>query len=185
MTVKEAVKQSGTGNVLFAPFISSTQKLINENEEVLTAITANVVFLNNNEALKIDAFKIKNKLNGLVVITSERIMFCNRAFGIGEEKSILLNNIQSIDDKTNLISAKLRIKGITETFVIDISSKTLKEFKNTLNSAMIKSKENKNTVNIQNSTTPADEILKLKNLLDMGAITQEEFDIKKKELLDL
>lgn len=33
------------------------------------------------------------------------------------------------------------------------------------------------------STSVADEILKFKNLLDMGAITQEEFDAKKKELL--
>ena len=32
---------------------------------------------------------------------------------------------------------------------------------------------------------PADEILKYKNLLDIGAITQEEFEIKKKELLEL
>ncbi len=31
----------------------------------------------------------------------------------------------------------------------------------------------------------ADEILKFKQLLDMGAITQEEFDAKKKELLGL
>lgn len=31
----------------------------------------------------------------------------------------------------------------------------------------------------------ADEILKFKNLLDMGAITQDEFDAKKKELLSL
>jgi TM2 domain-containing membrane protein YozV len=30
----------------------------------------------------------------------------------------------------------------------------------------------------------ADEIMKLKELLDMGAITQEEYDRKKKELLD-
>lgn len=31
----------------------------------------------------------------------------------------------------------------------------------------------------------ADEIKKYKELLDMGAITQEEFDIKKKQLLNL
>lgn len=31
----------------------------------------------------------------------------------------------------------------------------------------------------------ADEILKFKQLLDMGVITQEEFDKKKKELLDM
>ncbi|WP_131038018.1 SHOCT domain-containing protein, partial [Clostridioides difficile] len=35
------------------------------------------------------------------------------------------------------------------------------------------------------SSSTADEILKYKNLLDMEAITQEEFDAKKKELLNL
>lgn len=34
-------------------------------------------------------------------------------------------------------------------------------------------------------TSSADEILKFKQLLDMGAITQEEFDAKKKRLLEL
>lgn len=33
------------------------------------------------------------------------------------------------------------------------------------------------------ATSSADEIMKLKNLLDMGIITQEEFDAKKKQLL--
>ncbi|MGE8003986.1 SHOCT domain-containing protein [Lysinibacillus sp. NPDC093216] len=39
------------------------------------------------------------------------------------------------------------------------------------------------TISDQQSTSVADEILKYKNLLDMGAITQEEFDEKKSELL--
>ena len=40
-------------------------------------------------------------------------------------------------------------------------------------------------INVQNSVTgsSADEILKLKQLLDMGAITQEEFDEQKKKIL--
>ena len=33
--------------------------------------------------------------------------------------------------------------------------------------------------------SPADELKKFKDLLDMGAITQEEFDAKKKQLLGL
>ena len=36
-----------------------------------------------------------------------------------------------------------------------------------------------------NSTGAADEIKKLKELLDMGAVTQEEFEIKKKQILGL
>lgn len=35
------------------------------------------------------------------------------------------------------------------------------------------------------ATSPADEVLKLKGLLDAGIITQEEFDAKKKQLLGL
>lgn len=35
------------------------------------------------------------------------------------------------------------------------------------------------------SSTNADEILKYKKLLDCGAITQEEYDAKKKQLLDM
>lgn len=38
-------------------------------------------------------------------------------------------------------------------------------------------------VTVTNASSPADELLKYKELLDMGAITQEEFDKKKKDLL--
>ena len=53
-------------------------------------------------------------------------------------------------------------------------------------SFIAESKETQQTVvnNIQ-ETTNADELKKYKDLLDNGAITQEEFDAKKKELLGL
>ncbi len=38
---------------------------------------------------------------------------------------------------------------------------------------------------IQPTTTSADEIMKYKELLDLGVITQEEFDTKKKQLLNI
>lgn len=46
-------------------------------------------------------------------------------------------------------------------------------------------KRNKNLPIKQSITSSADELKKFKELLDMGAITQEEFDAKKKELLGL
>lgn len=46
--------------------------------------------------------------------------------------------------------------------------------------------ENTDTSSKKNASfSVADELLKFKNLLDMGAITQEEFDLKKKQLLNL
>ena len=44
-------------------------------------------------------------------------------------------------------------------------------------------KDEENTIKNQND--PYDELKKIKELLDMGIITQEEFDTKKKELLNL
>ena len=38
---------------------------------------------------------------------------------------------------------------------------------------------------IQQTITSADEIMKYKELLDLGVITQEEFDTKKKQLLNI
>jgi len=57
-----------------------------------------------------------------------------------------------------------------------------------INKALIKidsvgESENNNESN--DGTSSADEVMKLKGLLDAGAITQEEYDLKKKELLDL
>lgn len=49
----------------------------------------------------------------------------------------------------------------------------------------IVSRNAKNTGTIQSQFSAADEIMKLKNLLDMGVLTQEEFDAKKKQLLSL
>ena len=44
-------------------------------------------------------------------------------------------------------------------------------------------KERQMTSNL--STTPADDLKKYKELLDSGAITQEEYDAKKKQILNL
>lgn len=44
---------------------------------------------------------------------------------------------------------------------------------------------NTNVAHNDNSDSAADEIAKYKSLLDSGAITQEEYDKKKKELLNI
>ena len=47
------------------------------------------------------------------------------------------------------------------------------------------SKSNNNTTIIQNIKSPIEQVKDLKELLDIGAISQEEFNKKKKELLNL
>ena len=46
-------------------------------------------------------------------------------------------------------------------------------------------KRGKNGTTVVQPVSTADELKKFKELLDMGAITQEEFEAKKKELLGL
>lgn len=64
-----------------------------------------------------------------------------------------------------------------------VSNKKMLEVSNYIKKRIEFFKSNKNTVS--QSFSVADEIKKFKELLDLGIITQEEFDVKKKQLLNL
>lgn len=179
MTIEQYVKQNGTYNIFLKPAIGRLEKVLLENESIVYAIGGNINAIDNNEELKIDFWNIKSKMAGILLFTDKRIIFSSSTIGNSKSKEILIKNIQSIDSKENSIlgTGKLRIKGITETFWIDISIKNMNEAKKIINSF----KDEK--ITNSNSISTADEILKFKNLLDQGIITQEEFEKKKKELL--
>ena len=63
--------------------------------------------------------------------------------------------------------------------VKSVLKKTLIPFINAVNNSIEEMKKTQNSPKL----SVADEIMKFKRLLDEGAITQEEFDKKKKELL--
>lgn len=63
-----------------------------------------------------------------------------------------------------------------------VSNEKMQEVAEYIKEQIKKSKQPQQTTVI-NETTAADELIKYKQLLDMGAITQEEFDNKKQELL--
>lgn len=50
---------------------------------------------------------------------------------------------------------------------------------------IILSRDNKSNISKKDNFSAADEILKLKQLVDMGILTQAEFDAKKKQLLGI
>lgn len=61
--------------------------------------------------------------------------------------------------------------------VMDKIAKYIKE--------QMRNQKNKSAATITTALSPAEELKKFKELLDMGIITQEEFDAKKKQLLNL
>lgn len=110
-------------------------------------------------------------LNSFIVLTNQRVVF-KQGF---TEKSIDINKITNIENK--LVS--IEIKGSN----CDIVIKTV-TFGDIV--AMVKN------INIQQSSsdclTPNDnmgQLRKLKELYDEGIVTQEEFDLKKKQLLGI
>lgn len=190
MNIEDFVKNNKTYDFFNKGAIKKTQALIEENEELLYALVTNVSINKNNHTsfenqnqIFGGALQIKNVLSGVIAITDKRIIFCNSTLGTVNEKQILVNDIQSIDEHISGFTktGELRVNGITETFIIKIFKSELgEELKKAINKARnIKEKTENNITVISN----ADEIRKYKGLLDDGIITQEEFEIKKQQLL--
>ena len=54
-----------------------------------------------------------------------------------------------------------------------------------INERIAEARKQKNASTVVNALSPAEELKKFKELLDIGIVTQEEFDAKKKQLLGL
>lgn len=184
MTVKEALKRNGTAldALVFSGMIKKAEKMLLNNENVEFACNNNVYTIPNDEELKINLFNIKNKKPSIIVLTDKRIFFVNSVLGSGESKQIKIENIQSVDYKTNMGLATIRIKGITDMIIIEATTKKIaEEIVSKIN--QLQSNETFEKVDNINKVSSADEIRKFKQLLDDGIITQDEFEMKKKELL--
>lgn len=184
MTVKEALRMNGTtlDVLVFSGMIKKAEKMLLDNENVEFACNNNVYTISNDDELKINLFNIKNKKPGVTVLTNKRIFFVNSVLGSGESKQIKIENIQSVDYKTNMGFATVRIKGITDMIIIEATTKKIaEEIVSKIN--QLQSKESSDKVDNFGISSAADEIRKFKQLLDDGIITQNEFELKKKELL--
>lgn len=185
MTVKEAIKASGTYNPMAPGSTKEAERQLHVDETVLFAINANVSVVPVTMQLKIDTFNVKDKINGVFVITDKRLFFCSSILGRKQTKEFDLSEIKSIDEKINVLGfSKLRISGLTEMFVIDVDKKVLQTLKDTLNNARSSSSKN-NTTESSNSAGYIDELERLAELLENGILTQEEFETKKKQLLGI
>ena len=78
MTVDEAIKISGTTNILAKGSTKKEQELIENNEEVMYALNTTVLIVDTNETLMKNTkgmFSVTNGLNGVVVVTNKRVIF--------------------------------------------------------------------------------------------------------------
>lgn len=125
----------------------------------------------------------KHDNNFAYAITNKRIIMAQQKL-IGQNfQTVLLENVNDITMNTGLLMGVVTVDTMKEKFNIGVDKTVAQNINNKIHDILLKTMQ-KETVSIQsNVTSVADEILKFKNLLDMGAITQEEFEKKKSELL--
>ncbi len=139
--------------------------------------------------------------NKLTIIRKGIRSFFN--YGLKGEKTILLNQISAVQlKKCGMATGYIQFvmpgsreskKGLqdalkdenTVTFNVDAkrANEAAEEIKNYVESYNANS--NAGTTVVQNIKSPVEQVKELKELLDMGAISHEEFENKKKELLNL
>lgn len=194
MTIDEAVKNSGFKNPFDGGSRKYAQQLLLSDETLLFAYNCNFSIVPSYTQLDPGkVLSIDQKLCGVFVVTDKRIFICNKVLANNQFKEIVLNKIQSMDEAGDAIKglAQLRIKGLTEMFILDLNrsqKKHIDELKGIIHSAMQKQNADVSqpvATIITHEVSEADELAKFKKLLDDGVITQEEFDLKKKQILGL
>ena len=117
----------------------------------------------------------------LVVSTSKRIIFLDKGmlFGVNQIE-IPLGKVNAIKYKKRLFMGEVEIwDGASMYKVKNISKKTLIPSVNAVNDSIGEFEKSQKS----SGSSIADELVKLKKLMDEGVITQGEFNKKKKELL--
>ena len=133
--------------------------------------------------------------NSAVVLTDSRLIFAGGTSDFIKTVSSFsldLGRIDAIDMQAQMLVYNLMITASGEqtkcTFAAmkdENGARLLKEFINAVYDCKQAKTEVKPQTNIINQVSAADELKKFKELLDMGVLTQEEFDAKKKQLLGL
>jgi len=158
-------------------------QFLNENEKLLLGFSSNSIYDPKGNII----------WGGTVAfaITDKRILYGRKAM-LGGYKTVDLDNINDIT-KSNwgIIDTRITIDTYKESIEFNVGKLQNDDYYKKILEALEKYRENKSASQsqssqtiIQNNISIADEILKFKQLLDMGVLTQEEFDMKKKELLN-
>ena len=125
-----------------------------------------------------------------VVLTSKRMIACGKRALAGEETKIVnLNNVNEVSiHKEIMLGAVVYLESITDRTGLGTIKECADKLLALAQEALDRCNEEKNAQSagvVVNQVSAADEIRKFKELLDMGVISQEEFDTKKKQLLGL
>lgn len=130
--------------------------------------------------------KKKETLPGVFILTNQRILFTCRV-GFSETTRVIgLEEVRSIGCTGNgLTGAHVEIHTLAETLdvLVNYKRESMIMLQDIIERTMSSFKARFNAPPPGPAISDADEIMKYKQLLDMGAITPEEYEAKKKQLL--
>ena len=129
----------------------------------------------------------KHDNNFAYAITNKRVIMAQQKV-IGQVvQSVLLKNLNDITANSGITLGVITIDTIKEKFNVCVDIQSANNICEKVHEVLLSMEDSRTAqpqIQIQ-QTSSADEILKYKNLLDMGIITQDEFEKKKKQLLGL
>lgn len=131
----------------------------------------------------------KHDNNYAYALTNKRIIAGQQKLVGNHVQSIKLDKLNDITKSRGALLGVLTIDTLSEKVNVAVDKETTDRIARSLNEIIfdLKGEEtnSQNTTTITTNVSSADEIRKFKQLLDEGIITQEEFDLKKRELLGL
>lgn len=146
-------------------------------QKILKTAMRYKVIKNEDEVNSILCSNLSADTNNCALCTNEAVILGRRKLGTLYFADVY--NYSSITSATYLKGELSLVLGGGQTVDLKIAAEPDDS------SAFVNYILSKNHSSISSGVSPADEIRKYKELLDMGAITDSEFDAKKKELLGL
>ena len=148
------------------------------NEEVLLAFISNGVNDRTNQCVLGGAMA--------VALTSQKLIYAQRRPVMGDfVKTVSYDNINDISSKIGWIFGEIVIDSLTEYMRFSVDKIGVEGLRNKALELIEQYRSRKNAPQSVVQVSAADEVKKFKELLDLGVISQEEFDAKKKQLLGL
>lgn len=121
----------------------------------------------------------KHDSNYAYVITNKRLI-CAQKQLIGEKfTTVFLENLNDVSMNKGIAMASLIIDTLKEKIKVGLAKNEGHAIQDEIHAVL---QRVKNKTKSQNVTSDADELIKFKQLLDAGVITQEEFDMKKSQI---
>ena len=129
----------------------------------------------------------KHDNNYAYALTNKRLIVAQQKMIGNNVQSIILDNLNNISKKRGMLLGTLTIDTLGKVLNVAVDKDTVDRISDSLNEIIYNLKRRNISATNSNTSTisSASEIRKYKELLDDGIITEEEFNKKKQELLDL